>query len=35
MDVLKISAKSNPNSIAGATGVIRERGVRNAGYAGA
>ena len=28
MDVLKISAKSNPNSIAGAlAGVIRERGV--------
>ena len=27
MDVLKISAKSNPNSIAGAlAGVIRERG---------
>lgn len=28
MDVLKISAKSNPNSIAGAlAGVVRERGV--------
>jgi len=28
MDVLKISAKSNPNSIAGAlAGVIREKGV--------
>ena len=28
MDVLKISAKSNPNSIAGAlAGVIRERGI--------
>jgi len=28
MDVLKISAKSNPNSVAGAlAGVIRERGV--------
>lgn len=28
MDVLKISAKSNPNSIAGAlAGVIRERGM--------
>lgn len=28
MDVLKVSAKSNPNSVAGAlAGVIRERGV--------
>lgn len=28
MDVLKVSAKSNPNSIAGAlAGVIRERGM--------
>jgi stage V sporulation protein S len=28
MDVLKVSAKSNPNSIAGAlAGVIREKGV--------
>lgn len=28
MDVLKISAKSNPNSVAGAlAGVIREKGV--------
>lgn len=28
MDVLKISAKSNPNSIAGAlAGVIREKGI--------
>ena len=28
MDVLKISAKSNPNSVAGAlAGVIRERGM--------
>ena len=28
MDVLKVSAKSNPNSIAGAlAGVVRERGV--------
>jgi len=28
MDVLKISAKSNPNSVAGAlAGVIRERGI--------
>ncbi|HPP35804.1 MAG TPA: stage V sporulation protein S, partial [Clostridiales bacterium] len=33
MDVLKISAKSNPNSVAGAlAGVIRERRGRNAGY---
>ncbi|HHY47352.1 MAG TPA: stage V sporulation protein S [Firmicutes bacterium] len=28
MDVLKVSAKSNPNSVAGAlAGVVRERGV--------
>ncbi len=33
MEILKVSAKSNPNSVAGAlAGVLREKRCRNSGH---